>query len=95
MILLYRTNVRCRKEAEMTLEQLGKEYLKQAEEIKEMIESFSALKMGVSGIELYEINTRITILREMERDTRITGQSLVGYYCEKSNKKPYRCHRLN
>ena len=43
----------------MTLEQLGKEYLKQAEEIKEMIESFSALKKGVSGIELYEINTSI------------------------------------
>lgn len=79
----------------MTLEQLGKEYLKQAEEIKEMIESFSALKKGVCGIELYEINTRITILREMERDTRITGQNLVGYYGEKSNKKPYRCHRLN
>ena len=79
----------------MTLEQLGKEYLKQAEEIKEMIESFSALKKGVSGIELYEINTRITILRDMERDTRITGQNLVGYYGEKSNKKPYRCHRLN
>lgn len=79
----------------MTLEQLGKEYLRQAESIKEMIESVSALKKGVNGIELYEINNRLTILREMERDTRLTGQSLVGYYDKKSNKKSYRSHRLN
>lgn len=79
----------------MTLEQLGKEYLRQAEDIKEMIESFSALKKGVCGIELYELNNRLTILREMERDTRLTGQNLVGYYDKNSNKKPYRSHRLN
>ena len=71
----------------MTLEQLGKEYLRQAENIKEMIERVSALKKGVCGIELYEINSKLTILREMERDTRLTGQSLVGYYDNKSNKK--------
>ena len=79
----------------MTLEQLGGEYLRQAEEIKGMIESVSALKKGVSGIELYEINNKLTILREMERDTRLTGKNLVGYYENKSNKKPYRSHRLN
>ena len=79
----------------MTLEQLGKEYLRQAESIKEMIKSVSALKKGVNGIELYEINNRLTVLREMERDTRLTGQSLVGYYDKKSNKKSYRSHRLN
>ncbi len=79
----------------MTLEQLGNEYLKQAEEIKGMIESFSALKKGASGIELYEINNRLTILREMERDTRITGHNLVEYYDKKSNKKPYRSHSYN
>ena len=79
----------------MTLEQLGKEYLRQAENIKEMIERVSALKKGVCGIELYEINSKLTILRVMERDTRLTGQSLVGYYDNKSNKKTYRHHTLN
>lgn len=79
----------------MTLEQLGREYLRQAEEIKGMIESVSALKKGVSGIELYEINNKLTILREMERDTRLTGQCLVGYYDSKSKKKLYRHHTLN
>lgn len=79
----------------MTLEQLGKEYLRQAEEIKGVIERVSALKKGVCGIELYEINSKLTILREMERDTRLTGQNLVGYYDNKSNKKLYRHHTLN
>ena len=79
----------------MTLEQLGKEYLRQAENIKEMIESVSALKKGVCGIELYEINNKLTVLREMERDTRLTGQCLMEYYDKKSNKKMYRSHRLN
>lgn len=79
----------------MTLKQLGKEYLKQADEIKEMINSFSALKKGACGIELYEINSRLTILREMERDTRITGHNLMDYYDNKSNKKSYRSHCLN
>lgn len=79
----------------MTLEQLGKEYLRQAEELKGMIESVSALKKGVSGIELYEINNKLTILREMERDTRLAGQCLVGYYDNNSKKKPYRHHTLN
>lgn len=79
----------------MTLEQLGKEYLRQAEEIKEMIESFSVLKKGACGIELYEINNRLTILREMERDTRITGHNLVEYYDNNSSKKRYRSHSLN
>lgn len=79
----------------MTLEQLGKEYLRQAEELKGVIESYSALKKGVYGIELYEINSKITVLREMERDVRITGNQLMEYYTGKSVKKHYRSHRFN
>lgn len=79
----------------MTLEQLGKEYLKQAEELKGVIESYSALKSKKSGIELYELNSRITALKEMERDTRITGNQLMEYYAEKSTKRRYRSHRIN
>ena len=95
MILSYRTNVRYRKEADMTLEQLGKEYLRQAEELKGVIEGYSALKKGTYGIELYEINSKITILKEMERDVRITGEQLTQYYARKSTKRRYRSHRFN
>ncbi len=79
----------------MTLEQLGKEYLRQAEELKGVIEGYSALKKESYGIELYEINCKITILREMERDTRITGQQLMEYYAKKTTKKHYCSHRFN
>ncbi len=79
----------------MTLYQLGKEYLKQAEELKGVIESYSALKKEKYGIELYEINSKITILKEMERDVRITGNSLMEYYSNKSTKRHYCSHRIN
>lgn len=79
----------------MTLEQLGKEYLRQAEELKGVIESYSALKNEKHGIELYEINSKITVLREMERDVRITGNNLVDYYSDKSVKRHYCSHRFN
>lgn len=79
----------------MTLEQLGKEYLRQAEELKGVIESYSALKKEKCGIELYEINSKITILKEMEREVRITGNNLTEYYSCKSTKRHYCSHRFN
>ncbi len=79
----------------MTLYQLGEEYLRQAEELKGVIESYSAMRNGVCGIELYELNSRIIVLREMERDTRITGKKLMEYYSVISKKKAYRPHRFN
>ena len=79
----------------MTLEQLGQEYLRQAENLKGVIESCSALKKEKSGIELYEINNKITILKEMEREARITGNNLIGYYTCKSTKRHYHPHRVN
>lgn len=79
----------------MTLEQLGKEYLRQAEELKGVIESYSALKNEKNGIELYEINSKITVLKEMERDVRITGNNLMEYYSNKSMKRHYCSHRFN
>ena len=79
----------------MTLEQLGKEYLKQADDLKRVINGYSVQKKKAHGIELYELNTRLTILREMERDTRITGRQLMEYYSDNSIKKVYRSHRIN
>ncbi len=79
----------------MTLEQLGKEYLRQAEELRGVIESYSALKNEKHGIELYDINSKITVLKEMEREVRITGNNLMEYYSNKSTKRHYCSHRFN
>lgn len=79
----------------MTLYQLGEEYLRQAEDLKRMIAGYSALRKDVCGIELYELNSKITVLREMERDTRITGNQLMEYYAKTPVKKVYRAHRFN
>lgn len=76
----------------MTLYQLGEEYLNQAEELKNLISGYSARAKNLGGIELYEMNSKITVLREMERDTRIIGKQLTGYYTDKPPKKPYCKH---
>lgn len=76
----------------MTLEQLGEQYLKQADELHSLVKSFSARAKNMGGIELYEMNSKITILREMERDTRIIGRQLTDYYDKKPAKKPYKKH---
>ncbi len=79
----------------MTLYQLGKDYLRQADDLKGVIERYSALKNTSSGIELYEINSKIVVLKEMERDMRITGKQLMEYYNNKSTKKHYCSHKFN
>ena len=76
----------------MTLQQLGEQYLKQADELHSLVRCFSARAKNMGGIELYEMNSKITILREMERDTRIIGRQLTEYYDKKEVKKPYKKH---
>lgn len=76
----------------MTLEQLGEQYLKQADELHSLVRSFSARAKNMGGIELYEMNSKITVLREMERDTRIIGKQLTEYYDKTPGKKPYKKH---
>lgn len=76
----------------MTLEQLGGEYLSQAEDLRKIISGYSARAKEMGGIELYEMNSKITVLREMERDTRIIGRQLTEYYDKKPTKKPYKKH---
>lgn len=76
----------------MTLQQLGEQYLKQADELHSLVKSFSARAQNMGGIELYEMNSKITVLREMERDTRIIGRQLTEYYDKKPTKKPYKKH---
>lgn len=79
----------------MTLEQLGEQYLKQADDLKEVIKGYSVRKKQMNGIELYELNSKITVLREMERDTRIIGKQLTEYYSQQITRKVYHSHRIN
>ncbi len=79
----------------MTLEQLGEQYLKQADELHSLVRDYSAQLNKLDGIRLYEMNSKILTLREMERDTRIIGKQLVNYYSQHSLKKVYHSHRFN
>lgn len=79
----------------MTLFQLGEEYLKQADELKNVISVFSTQRNTLCGIALFELNSKITTLKEMERDTRILGKKLINYYSGNDCKKAYHPHRFN
>ncbi|MGN1161947.1 MAG: hypothetical protein ACI4SX_06855 [Candidatus Fimenecus sp.] len=77
----------------MTLHQLGEEYLRQAEDLHTLISGYSAQMRNLSGIRLYEMNSKITALREMERDTRIIGKQLTSYYDISGEKRQYFRHK--
>ena len=79
----------------MTLYQLGEEYLRQADDLKNVISVFSTQRNELCGVALFELNSKITTLREMERDTRILGKKLVHYYSGNDCKKTYHPHRLD
>lgn len=79
----------------MTLYELGEQYLKQADDLKEIISGYSARKKETNGIELYELNSKITTLKEMERDTRIIGRQLTEYYSQQITRKVYHSHHIN
>lgn len=79
----------------MTLYELGEQYLRQADDLKVIISGYSAHKKQVSGIELYELNSKITTLREMERDARIIGRQLTEYYSQQITRKVYHSHHIN
>ena len=79
----------------MTLYELGEQYLKQADDLKEIISGYSARKKETNGIELYELNSKITTLKEMERDTRIIGRQLTEYYSQQITRKVYHSHNIN
>ena len=79
----------------MTLYELGEQYLKQADDLKEIISGYSARKKETNGIELYELNSKITTLKEMERDTRIIGRQLTEDYSQQITQKAYHSHNIN
>ena len=79
----------------MTLYELGKEYLSQADNLHTLILNYSAQAKTLSGIRLYEINSQIVTLREMERETRIIGKQLTEYYEKSNSAKSYHKHQYN
>ena len=79
----------------MTLEQLGEQYLKQADELHSLVSEYSAQLNKLDGIRLYEMNSKILTLREMERDTRIIGKQLTEYYFKQTTRKVYHSHIIN
>lgn len=79
----------------MTLEQLGEQYLKQADELHLLVVDYSAQLNKLDGIRLYEMNSKILTLREMERDTRIIGKQLTEYYSQQNPRKVYHSHIMN
>lgn len=73
----------------MTLYQLGDEYLKGAKDLETLISTKRKESKNLSGIRLYEVNGEIACLREMQREMRITGQTLKGYYSDKPQGRIY------
>ena len=60
---------------------------------KNMVKVSLAQMKNLSGIRLYEMNSKITVLREMERDTRIIGKQLTSYYDISGEKRQYCRHK--
>ncbi len=73
----------------MTLQELGEEYIICADELKKRETALSDKLKKLDGIRFYETSRDIKILRDMERDSRVTGQYLINYYENKTNRRIY------
>ncbi len=73
----------------MTLRELGEEYIICADELKKRKTALSDKLNGLEGIRFYEVSRDIKILRDMERDSRSTGQYLINYYENKTDRRIY------
>lgn len=73
----------------MTLRELGEEYIICADELKKRETALSERLKKLDGIRFYEASRDIKILRDMERDSRTTGQYLISYYENKTDRRIY------
>lgn len=73
----------------MTLEELGKEYIETADELKARAKVVSRKARELDGIKLYEANRTVQILSDMERESRTTGLHLMNYYKNKVESRVY------
>lgn len=79
----------------MTLFELGEQYLNQADKLHSLVAEYFAQLKNLDGIRLYEMNSKIITLREMERDSRIIGKQLTEYYSKSNTRKVYHKHQIN
>ncbi len=73
----------------MTLRELGEEYIICADELKKRETALSNKLNKLGGMRYYEASRDIKIIRDMERDSRITGQYLINYYENKTDRRIY------
>lgn len=66
----------------VTLEEMGRDYLRQSLELHEEAEKFKAQIAEASGLELLRLRRRRETIMDVCRELRITGEHLVHYYEE-------------
>lgn len=66
----------------MTLEEMGRDYLRQSLELHEEAEKLKAQIAEASGLELLRLRRRRETIMDVCRELRITGEHLVHYYEE-------------
>lgn len=64
----------------VTLEEMGRDYLRQSLELRKEAEKLKAQIAEVSGLELCRLREQHEKLTEIAREMRITGESLIHYY---------------
>lgn len=64
----------------MTLEETGREYLRQSRELLREAEKIKLRMRRAQGEELCRLRTQHEKITEIARDLKITGESLIHYY---------------
>ena len=64
----------------MTLEETGREYLRQSQELLREAEKIKLRMRKAQGGELCRLREQHEKITEIARDLKITGESLIHYY---------------
>ncbi len=64
----------------MTLKELGEEYLKQYEQIKNHIKELKATESGLTRKQQLKLHSRMLTLYADAASLRVTGEHLINYY---------------
>lgn len=73
----------------MTLQELGQEYITNAENLKNRARVVSRNLRNLDGIRLYEANRTVQMLNDMAQESRTTGLYLINYYDHKATGRVY------
>lgn len=64
----------------MTLKELGEEYLKQYEQIKNHIKKLKSAESGLTRKQQLKLHSRLLALYTDAASLRVTGEHLINYY---------------